>query len=963
MNLTKIFLKTQSMSSQPEYILEQKLVEQLQELGHKKVTIKDEKDLLKNLKSQLEIHNKKTFSEKEFEKILNHLSKGNVFEKAKILRDRFHFVKDDGTSEWIEFINQEHWCQNQFQVTNQISQHGEYKNRYDVTILINGLPLVQIELKRRGLEMKEAFNQVNRYHKHSFSSGSGLFNYVQIFVISNGVNTKYYSNNAKQSYKQTFYWSDEENNTIQALDKFAPEFLEPCHIAKMITKYIVLNQTYKILMVLRPYQYYAVEKIVERVRNTDKNGFIWHTTGSGKTLTSFKASQILREIPKVEKVVFVVDRKDLDYQTQKEFDAFEKGSVDATENTRHLVKQLSDNTKLIVTTLQKLNTAVTKEKHGRKIEHLKDKKVVFIFDECHRSQFGETHQNIKKYFEKAQMIGFTGTPISEVNATGKIDGKPATTNRLFDDCLHKYVITDAIRDENVLKFSVEYVGRYKEKEGSNTYIDTEVEGIDTQELLESPQRLDKISDYIISEYNRKTGDKTFNAMFCVSSIDVLKKYYDLFNFKKLEGKHNLKIATIFSYTTNEDSQEADGIMEEVDEMRMVAEARPEYISTHSRDVLERYIGHYNEMFGTNFTTKDGQSFYNYYNDVAKRVRSRELDLILVVNMFLTGFDSPQLNTLFVDKNLKYHGLIQAFSRTNRILNEKKSQGNIVCFRNLKSATDDAVTLFSNKEAIREIIIQPIEDYIELFNMALEKLKFLAPEIESVDRYQTEEEKFEFLTAFRELMRLLNVLKSFSDFSFDQLEMTEFEFDGYKSKYLDIWQTIKPNATKDKVSILDDIDFELELIHRDEINVRYILSLLANLKESNEEKRAQKIKEIKEIISGDVQLRSKKELIEKFIDENLPNINDSESVNDEFETFWNKEKVEAFERIAAEESLNKEKFQDTINDFLFTAKTPKISEALKLLEIKPKITERNNIGKRIIQKVQDFVNVFIDGVEG
>jgi len=953
------------MSSQPEYILEQKLLEQLQDLGHKKVTIKNEDDLIQNLKKQLEIHNKKTFSDKEFEKILNHLSKGNIFEKSKTLRDRFHFTKDDGTSEWIEFINQEHWCQNQFQVTNQISQEGEFKNRYDVTILINGLPLVQIELKRRGLEMKEAFNQINRYHKHSFSSGIGLFNFVQLFVISNGVNTKYYSNNAKQSFKQTFYWSDEENNTIQALDKFAPAFLEPCHIAKMITKYIVLNETYKILMVLRPYQFYAVEKIVERVRNTDKNGFIWHTTGSGKTLTSFKASQILKEIPKVEKVVFVVDRKDLDYQTQKEFDAFEKGSVDATENTRHLVKQLSDNTPLIVTTIQKLNTAITKERHGKKNEHPKSKKVVFIFDECHRSQFGETHQNIKKYFEKAQMIGFTGTPISEVNSVGKMEGKPATTNRLFDDCLHKYVITDAIRDENVLKFSVEYVGRYKEKEGSNTYLDTEIEGIDTQELLESPERLSKITDYIISEYNRKTAGKTFNAMFCVSSIDVLKQYYDLFQQRKEEGKHQLKVATIFSYATNEDDKNADGIIEEEEFLGMVAEPKIDYITNHSRNVLERYIGHYNEMFGTNFTTKDSQSFYNYYNDIAKRVRNRELDLIIVVNMFLTGFDSPQLNTLFVDKNLKYHGLIQAFSRTNRILNEKKSQGNIVCFRNLKSATDDAVTLFSNKEAIQEIIIQPIEDYIELFNTALQKLKSIAPEIEDIDKYQTEQEKFDFITAFRELMRILNVLKSFADFNFDKLEMTEFEFDGYKSKYLDIWTVLKHQPKEEKESILNDVDFELELIHRDEINVSYILSLLANLTESKlkGEKLEQKKKEIYDILSGDAKLRSKRELIEKFIEENIPLISNGETVNKAFEEFWNKEKISAFEKIAQEESLNKEKFQDSINDFLFTSKIPKITEALKLLEIKPKITERTNIGKRIIQKVQDFVEVFIDGVEG
>lgn len=951
------------MASQPEYVLEQKLVEQLQDLGHKRVSIRNERELIENLKIQLELHNKTKFSDKEFEKILNHLSKGNVFERAGILRSKFRLDRDDNTPQWIEFINQEHWCQNQFQVSNQISQEGNFKNRYDVTILINGLPLVQIELKRRGLEMKEAFNQVNRYQHQSFTSGSGLFNYVQIFVISNGVNTKYYSNNAKQHFAQTFYWSDEENNTIQALDKFAAAFLEPCHISKIICKYIVLNQAYKILMVLRPYQYYAVERIVERVRNSDKNGFIWHTTGSGKTLTSFKASQILRELPNVEKVVFVVDRKDLDYQTQKEFDAFEKGSVDATENTRHLVKQLADKTKLIVTTLQKLNTAITKERHDRKIAHLKDKKVVFIFDECHRSQFGETHQNIKKYFKKAQMIGFTGTPISEVNSVGKLEGQPATTNRLFGDCLHKYVITDAIRDGNVLKFSVEYVGRYKEKEGSNTYLETEVEGIDTKELLESEDRLDKISDYIISEYNRKTSNKTFNAMFCVSSIEVLQKYYDLFQKKKEEGKHDLKVATIFSYGTNEDEKEADGIIVEP-EILMAAEPKIEYGSSHSRNVLERYIGHYNEMFGGNFTTKDSQSYYNYYNNVAKRVRSREIDLIIVVNMFLTGFDSPQLNTLFVDKNLRYHGLIQAFSRTNRILNEKKSQGNIVCFRNLKQATDDAVTLFSNKEAIKEIIIQPIEDYIELFNLALQKLKSVAPEIESVDRYQTEQEQFEFITAFRDLMRLLNVLKSFADFDFGQLEMTEYEFDGYKSKYLDIWTELKNQPKKNIESILNDVDFELELIHRDEINVSYILSLLANLKDSNlkGEKLEQKKKEIREILSGDAKLRSKKELIEKFIEENLPLITDGDLVQEAFSDFWNQEKRMAFERIAEEEHLNKEKFEETLNEYLFTQKTPKLRQTLQLLEIKPKLSERSNIGKRIIDKIHDFVNVFIDGVE-
>lgn len=961
------------MSSQPEYILEQKLVEQLQQLGHKKVTIRSEADLIRNLKTQLEVHNKKTFSEKEFEKILNHLAKGNVFEKAKTLRDKFHFIKDDGTSEWIEFISQDHWCQNQFQVTNQVAQEGNFKNRYDVTILINGLPLVQIELKRRGLEMKEAFDQIDRYRHQSFNSGYGLFNYVQIFVISNGENTKYYANsiNARQktseSFEQTFYWSDEENNNITKIDEFASSFLEPCHLAKMITKYIVLNQAHKILMVLRPYQYYAVEKIVDRVKNTNKNGFIWHTTGSGKTLTSFKASQILKEIPNVEKVIFVVDRKDLDYQTQIEFNAFEEGSVDTTNNTKNLVQKLSGNSKLIVTTLQKLNTAITKEKHGSKIEHLRNKKVIFIFDECHRSQFGETHQNIKKHFQKAQMIGFTGTPISEVNSVGLLDGKPATTNRLFEEPLHKYVITDAIGDGNVLKFSVEYVGRYKEKENSNTYIDTDVEAIDTQELLGSPERIEKITDYIISQYNRKTNNRMFNAMFCVSSIDVLQQYYDLFQKKKEEGNHNLKIATIFSYGTNIPEKNATGNfkLEDENDFALVAEPRANYGDFHDRVVLERYIGHYNEMFGMNYTTKDSQSFYEYYNNVSKRVKNKEIDLLIVVNMFLTGFDSKTLNTLFVDKNLKYHGLIQAFSRTNRVLDKSKSQGNIVCFRNLKSATDDAITLFSNKNAIKDIIILPIEDYIELFNSALNSLKMVAPETDSINGYQTDEEKFEFITAFREVMRVLNVLKSFADFDFNKLEMTEYEFDGYKSKYLDLWTEIKGGKPdrEGKVSILDDVDFELELIHRDEINVSYILSLLANLTDSNlkGDKLEKKKKEIRDILSGDAKLRSKKELIEKFIEENLPHISDGDNVNEEFEKYWNKEKNSAFEKIATEESLNKDRFRDAIDDFLFTSKTPKISDTLKLLEIKPKLTERNNIGRRIIQKVQDFVEVFIDGV--
>ena len=450
------------MSTQPEQILEDKLVAQVQQLGYSFVAIRDEKELLANLKAQLEKHNGIEFTSKEFDRVLNLLSKGSVFDKAKTLREKQHIVRDNGNSLYFEFIEQENWCQNQFQVTHQITAEGTYKNRYDVTLLINGLPLVQIELKRRGIELKEAFNQINRYQRHSFGASIGLFQYVQIFVISNGVNTKYYANNKYQSFKQTFFWSDLSNKTITQLEQFAFCFLDSCHVSKMICKYIVLSEAHKILMVLRPYQYFAVEALIERVKDTNKNGYIWHTTGSGKTLTSFKASQILMNLPHVKKVVFVVDRKDLDYQTTKEFNSFSKGSIDGTDNTNALVKQFSDDTKLIVTTIQKLNTAISKKQYLLRMERLKDEKIVFIFDECHRSQFGETHARIKSFFKNIQLFGFTGTPIFVDNAV-KNDLGRRTTKELFGDCLHKYVITDAIKDENVLKFSVEYVGRYKKR--------------------------------------------------------------------------------------------------------------------------------------------------------------------------------------------------------------------------------------------------------------------------------------------------------------------------------------------------------------------------------------------------------------------------------------------------------------------------------------------------------------------
>ncbi|HOT17409.1 MAG TPA: type I restriction endonuclease subunit R [Bacteroidales bacterium] len=950
------------MSKQPELILEEQLIVKLQELGYALAHIQNETGLIANLKVQLEKHNNIAFSDKEFEKVLNILSKGSVFEKAKTLREKQHIVRDNGDDLYFEFINTEQWCQNQYQVTHQVSMEGKYKNRYDVTLLINGLPLVQIELKRRGLELKEVFNQINRYQRHSFSSSYGLFQYIQIFVISNGVNTKYYANNRFQSFKQTFFWTDKENKRLtNLLNDFAPDFLEKCHVSKMICKYIVLNETSKILMVLRPYQYYAVEALIDKVKHSRKNGYIWHTTGSGKTLTSFKASQILTRLPKIKKVVFVVDRKDLDYQTTKEFNSFSKGSVDGTDNTRQLVRQFADDTKLIVTTIQKLNAAISRKRFLERMKPLQDKRIVFIFDECHRSQFGETHQRIVSFFKNIQMFGFTGTPIFAENAVKNELGKK-TTKELFGECLHKYVITDAIRDENVLKFSVEYVGRYRNRDSVNE-IDILVEDIDVEELMASGARLEKIVDYIIAHHNKKTHNREFTAMFCVSSIPTLIRYYELLYRKKMLGEHDLKIATIFSYVANEDDVDADGFIPE--EVSVAAEPEIAYATNpHTREKLDEFIGHYNQMFGSAFSTRDSQSFYNYYKDISKKVKERKIDIVLVVNMFLTGFDSPSLNTLYVDKNLRYHGLIQAYSRTNRILNELKSQGNIVVFRNLKNATDEAITLFSNKDAIEEIIMKPYDEYVKSFNDAFINLLQITPTVNSVDNLVTEEDELKFVIAFRDLMRIKNVLTSFSDFKWSDLSMTEQQFEDYKSKYLDLHDKVKSDHAKEKVSILEDVDFELELIHRDEINVAYIIRLLIKLK-ANQKKDADQIeKEIFNLLNTEMQLRSKKELIERFIRENMPVILDTDDIPQEFEKFWMVEQERAFLKMVEEEKLSKEKTQTLIEHYLYSEQEPMRDDILELLVgEKPTLLQRKQTGDRILRRIIDFVETFINGISG
>jgi type I restriction enzyme R subunit len=965
------------MTTQPEAELEAALIDQLQNLKYTRVKIKDQAAMLANLKQQLEIHNGITLSKNEFDLILNHLNTGTVIERAKILRDKYALKREatDGKPAetiYISFLNCDEWCRNEFQVTNQISIEGKRKNRYDVTILINGLPLVQIELKKRGSELKVAFHQINRYQHESYDAGAGLFQYVQLFIISNGVNTKYFANNKNQSFQQTFYWTDKENNRISDLSEFADTFLRTCHLAKMITHYIVITAS-NILKVLRPYQVYATEALVEQVKTSTKNAYIWHTTGSGKTLTSFKASQIIMRSPQVHKVVFVVDRKDLDYQTAKEFNEFSRGSVDSTTNTHNLVKQLNDDsTKLIVTTIQKLNNAIVKGRYLDKIQHLQDKKFVFIFDECHRSQFGETHQNIKKFFTNCQMFGFTGTPILADNAFGSKDHQQ-TTASLFGECLHKYVIVDAIKDENVLRFAVEYVGKTnqtsnstatpksgkkRKKKGAND-LDIAVEETDTKEMLESPRRLEKVVDYILEHHAQKTKAPDFTAMFCVSNIETLIKYYELFQKQQAQATNPLKIATIFSYAANEENPNANGMIDE-EPIEIPSEAK---INQNNRDKLDQFIKDYNNLFNTKHSANDSQAFYNYAQDISKRVRQGEIDILLVVNMFLTGFDSPRLNTLYVDKNLKFHGLVQAFSRTNRILNDKKSQGNIVCFRNLKKATDDAIALFSNKDAKETVLVQPYEDYVTQFNEAAIALLTITPTIKSVDTLADENKKLEFVTQFRELLRLKNVLTTFADFEETDLTLEAQKFEDYKSKYLDVYDSVKKERNTEKPSILDEVDFELSLIHRDEINVAYILNLLRSMSKTDPAAAQKRQKEILDLMAGEVQLRSKRALIETFIENNLQQLQPHENPEQAFEDYWLTKKSEALAELCTTENIAPEELSKLINNYAFANRLPREQEIISALNFKPKILERKATIDRISEKIKSLIDTFIEGMGG
>ena len=933
------------MTTQSEAALEEGLIRTLVENSYERVVIKEEENLRENFKRQLEKHNRRElelngrteFTEAEFDRILLHLEGGTRFEKAKKLRDLYTLQTDDGKNIWVEFLNTKKWCQNEFQVANQITVEGRKKCRYDVTILINGLPLVQIELKKRGVELKQAYNQVQRYHKTSFH---GLFDYIQLFVISNGVNTRYFANNPNGGYKFTFNWTDKANNAFNDLNMFANFFFDKCTLGKIISKYIVLHEGEKSLMVLRPYQYYAVEEIINRVENTNKNGYIWHTTGAGKTLTSFKAAQLVSEIDGIDKVMFVVDRHDLDTQTQSEYEAFEPGAVDNTDNTYELIKRLSGNSKIIITTIQKLNCAVTRDYYNKHLQEVRDKKVVMIFDECHRSHFGECHKNIVNFFKNLQIFGFTGTPIFAENAK-----QEHTTAEVFGECLHKYMIKDAIADENVLGFLVEYYEGQKD-------IDVEAES-----------RMTEIAQFILNNYSKSTFDGDFNALFAIQSVPMLLKYYKI--FKSLNPK--IKIGAIFTYAAN-GSQD--------DELTGMGQGFAN--QNVASDDLQMIMDDYNNNFGTAFTT---DNFSAYYDDINERMKKRKkdmepLDLLLVVGMFLTGFDAKKLNTLYVDKNLEYHGLLQAFSRTNRVLNEKKRFGKVVCFRDLKDKVDASIKLFSNNEPNEFIIRAPYQEVRKKLNIKMIAFLEKYPKLECVDMLKSETDKRDFILAFREIIRGKTEIQIYEDYDADDpyFIMSEQEYLDFRSKYLDITIGVieKPTntgTTADDLTLpideISDIDFCLELLHSDVINVAYILALIEDLNPDSEDY-DQKRQHILDTMIKDAAMRSKTKLIDGFIKRNVDNdkagfqrakADGSVDLESRLREYITEAKNQAIADLAESEGLSADALAEFFReyDYLQREKIEIVQEAIKQKRVG--LVERRNILKRVMTKLRAIIDTF------
>ncbi len=921
---------TPAENYQSEADLEKEFIRLLQEQGYDYLPIHKEADLISNLRAQLEKLNHYHFTDSEWERFFNECianQNDDIVAKTQKIQDDYIQVlkRDTGESQNIKLIDKDNIHNNSLQVINQyVEEGGSYDTRYDVSILVNGLPLVHIELKRRGVQLKEAFNQINRYQRDSFWAGCGLYEYVQIFVISNGTNTKYYSNTTRanhlkeqepggrnkskktsNSFEFSSFWADSNNKTITDLLDFTKTFFSKHTLLNILTKYCVFTSE-KMLMVMRPYQIAATERIIQRINVANNykfygsirgGGYIWHTTGSGKTLTSFKTAQLASKLPYIDKVLFVVDRKDLDYQTMKEYNRFEEGAADGNTSTAVLQRQLENRDKnggyhdyrIIVTTIQKLSIFVQKNKNHPVFQQ----RVVIIFDECHRSNFGEMHSAITKNFKKYNLFGFTGTPIFAQNAGTGGDMRLKTTQQAFGDKLHTYTIVDAINDENVLPFRIDYVNTIKEKEG---ILDQKISAIDREKAMASPERISQVVKYILEHFDQKTkrssyysfrvlddinkvaGAKRgevvpehkteqklngFNAMFAVASIPMAKAYYNEFKRQQAElpEAQRLKIATIYSYGANE--EEVDGIL---------AEENPEsttQLDQQSRDFLEGAIQDYNKMFSTNYDTSSDK-FQNYYKDLSLRMKNREVDLVIVVNMFLTGFDATTLNTLFVDKNLKQHGLIQAFSRTNRILNSVKTFGNIVCFRDLQQATDDAIALFGDKDASSIVVLKDFLSYYDGYDT--EKGKHCYGYKELVEQLQDEfpegqailgeEAERRFVALFGSLLKSINILSTFDQFEGQQI-ITDRQLQDYQSNYLDLQEKWRRRRPADKENINDDLVFETELIRQVEINIDYILLLVQKYHDSNCTNK-EILVNISKAVGSSLQLRSKKELIENFI---------------------------------------------------------------------------------------------------
>lgn len=927
---------------QSEAALEKEFIKMLTEQGYEYLTINDSDALVNNLRTQLELLNDYKFSESEWTRFFNNNIANNndgIVEKTrKIQEDHIQVLKkDDGTSKNIYLIDKKNIHNNRLQVINQyVENDGNYDNRYDVSVLVNGLPLVHIELKRRGVALKEAFNQINRYQRDSFWAGSGLYEYVQIFVISNGTNTKYYSNTTREShikeqisskskskktsnsFEFTSYWADATNKPINDLVDFTRTFFSKHTLLNILTKYCVFTSE-ELLLVMRPYQIVATERILNRIEvssnykkmgTLDAGGYIWHTTGSGKTLTSFKTAQLASKLDYIDKVLFVVDRKDLDYQTMREYDRFEKGAANGNRNTKILQKQIEDdNTRIIVTTIQKLSEFVKRNPNHPAFQ----KHLVLIFDECHRSQFGDMHKLIVKNFKNYHLFGFTGTPIFAKNATNKSNPDFCTTEQAFGDKLHTYTIVDAINDGNVLPFRIDYVNTVKIKEGMT---DKEVQAINTEEALASHERVSKVVEYIIEHFDQKTKRNSFydlkgqrlngfNSMFAVASIPMAKKYYLEFKKQLEEKQKDLTIATIYSFAANEEDT-ADGILDDEG-------FETELLDQSSREFLDFAIKEYNKKFKTNFSS-EGNGFQDYYKDLSDKVKHREIDLLIVVNMFLTGFDATTLNTLWVDKNLKQHGLIQAYSRTNRILNSVKSYGNIVCFRDLQQQTNDAIALFGDKNATGIVLLKSYDDYYYGYEddkgrkqMGYEeRIAMLLQKYPLGEQIIGESAKKDFIVSMGNILRLRNILSSFDKFQGMEI-LSERDFQDYIGTYTDLYEEFKPKPGESE-SIKDDLVFEMELVKQVEVNIDYILMLVSKYHQSNCTDK-EILGSIDKAIKSSLALRSKKDLIDNFIER----INANTDVMNDWTKFVREQKEQDLKALIEDENLNEEETRKFIDN--------------------------------------------------